>query len=149
LFGAEGNYDFSSDECKELRAEVESTIDEAKRCNRGVHVFMDFPKDERRPKEKALSGKTRKISACPIDMTIAIRMYFGAFVQFTVENRIFNESAIGVNMYSKEVDIIVDHMNSNDLGVPAKIIAGDFGNFDGSIPYSIMMAFLTVVTAYY
>jgi hypothetical protein len=144
FFGNDGDYVFESKEAQELKKNVEYIIGNAKVGKRENHVFMDFPKDERRPKEKVDAGKTRKISACPIDLAIPIRMYFGAFIQFFMYNRVYNESAVGVNVYSSEWDLIAEF-----LGKDSRIIAGDFGNYDGSLPYPVMVRFLDTVTEFY
>jgi hypothetical protein len=144
FFGDCGDYEFDSAKAEELRDSVESVIASAKRGIRGNHVFLDFPKDERRPKAKVDSGKTRKISACPIDLAICIRQYFGCFVQFFMKNRIFNQSAVGVNVFDKQWETIAEY-----LGTDARIIAGDFSNYDGKLPYAVMVRFLDTVTDFY
>lgn len=144
FFGSEGPYDFTTSGSREIEESVKDVIGRAKKGVRGNHIFLDFPKDERRPKEKADAGKTRKISACPIDLTIALRMQFGAFVQFWMHNRIVNGCALGVNVYDSQWDAIAQY-----LGVESKVIAGDFGNYDGSLPYCVMVRFLDTVTDYY
>jgi hypothetical protein len=144
FFGEDGDYQFGGYEERELRATVDRLIASAKTNKRELNVFFDFPKDERRPIEKAMSGKTRKISACPLHLTIAIRMYFGSFVQNYMLNRIWNHSAVGINVFSCEWDQIAQF-----LGTDNRIIAGDFSNYDGHLPYSVMIRFLDTCTAYY
>ncbi len=144
FFGKDGDYILDSPECDKLRDYVDDIISSAKTGKRKLHVFMDFHKDERRPKEKALAGKTRKISACGVDLSIAIRMYFGAFVCYYMQNRIYNQSAVGVNVYSSEWDQIAHY-----LGPESRYIAGDFSNYDGKLPYCIMIRFLDTVTSFY
>lgn len=144
FFGKDGDYEFESKQCKELRKNVETIIGGAKQGKRGNHVFLDFPKDERRPKAKVDAGKTRKISACPIDLAVSIRKMFGSFVQHFMYNRIFNQSAVGVNVFDKQWDLVAEY-----LGVDNRVIAGDFGNYDGTLPYSVMVRFLDTVTEYY
>lgn len=144
FFGEEGSYDFSSPQAIEIRGRVADIISSASEGKRGLHVFLEFPKDERRPKEKVECGKTRNISACPVDYAIACRQYFGAFIQFFLYNRIYNESAVGVNVYSSEWDAIASQM-----GRGRRVIAGDFGNYDGTLPYCVMSRFLDTVTHFY
>nr|UNI73821.1 MAG: RNA-dependent RNA polymerase [brine shrimp dicistro-like virus 1] len=144
FFGDGDSYEFTSQQCVSLRTNVERILSDARKGIRGTHVYLDFPKDERRPLDRVEAGKTRKISACPIDLTIAIRVLFGSFCQFVFENRIFNESAIGVNPFDKEWDNIVSYIGAN-----SKAIAGDHSNYDGHLPYVVMMQFLETVTDYY
>ena len=144
FFGDCDDYEFDNDKAKEIEESVENIIVSAKNNIRGNHVFLDFPKDERRPKLKADSGKTRKISACPLDLAICIRMYFGCFVQFFMKNRIFNQSAVGVNVFDKQWEYIAEY-----LGVENRVIAGDFSNYDGKLPYAVMIRFLDTVTDFY
>lgn len=144
FFGEEGDYVFDSDKAAEIKQSVEDIIGRAQQGIRGNHVFMDFPKDERRPKAKVDAGKTRKISACPMDLAICIRMYFGCFIQYFQYNRIYNQSALGVNVYSSEWDRIAQY-----LGKDRRIIAGDYSNYDGKLPYCIMVRFLDTVTDFY
>ncbi len=144
FFGSDGEFDLSGPKAQEIRTSVSDILSRAAKGERGNHIFLDFPKDERRPKAKADAGKTRKISACPVDLTIALRMHFGAFVQFWMYNRVVNGCALGVNVYDAQWDAIAEY-----LGVDSKIIAGDFGNYDGSLPYCVMTRFLDTVTDYY
>jgi len=144
FFGDSGDYVFDSSGANEIRRSVENMIISAKKGIRGNHVFMDFPKDERRPKAKVDAGKTRKISACPVDLAIGIRMMFGAFVQDFMYNRIVNQCALGVNVFDSQWDQMAIY-----LGEDTRVIAGDFGNYDGSLPYCLMIRFLDTVTEYY
>jgi hypothetical protein len=144
FFGTEGSYEFDSDKAHEIEARVDQIIASASEGKREIHVFLDFPKDERRPKDKVEIGKTRNISACPVDYAIACRMYFGAFIQYFMYNRIHNEAAIGVNVYSSEWDDM-----TRFLGSDRRAIAGDHGTYDGFIPYSVMVRMLDSITDFY
>jgi hypothetical protein len=149
FWGTEGPYEFESDENAFIEDRVNGIISDAKEGIRGQHLFMDFPKDERRPKAKAIAGKTRKISACPVDLAVAIRMYFGSFVQWYMANRLYNGSAVGINVYSSEIDALVKYMGTTESGEATRVVAGDFGNYDGSLPYLLIKRFLITVDAYY
>lgn len=151
LWGDEGEYDFSSLENEFLEERCNDIINAARDGTRMMHVFFDFPKDERRPIDKVWAGKTRKISACPVDLAVCIRMYFGAFVQWYISNRIANGSAVGINVYSNEIDFLVSHLNrvDNSNETRPRVIAGDFGNFDGSLPRGLIEQFAYTVDCYY
>lgn len=149
FWGSEGDYEFGNDCDLELQSRVSKIIEYAARGTRLSHVFLDFPKDERRPIDKVNAGKTRKISGCPVDLTVAVRMYFGAFAQYYMANRIFNGSAVGIDMYSEEVGRLVSYLSRSETGYRPRVIAGDFGNFDGSLPYSLISSFCKIVNDYY
>nr|UUW20903.1 MAG: RNA helicase [Guiyang Dicistro-like virus 1] len=144
FFGEDGDYVFTTPAGIKIRLTVETIIDSAKKGIRLFHVFLDFPKDERRPCQKVDDGKTRKISACPIELSIAVRILFGSFIQFFMYNRIYNQSAVGVNVFDSQWELIAQY-----LGTDKRIIAGDFGNYDGSLTYPLMVRFLDTVTEYY
>jgi hypothetical protein len=144
FFGTEGDYEFGSAEETKLRQRVECIIANARQNKRLCNVFMDFHKDERRPKEKVVAGSTRKISAAPVDWSIAVRMFYGSFCEWYQTNRIHNGSAVGVNPFGSEWSLIVDYLRPDN-----KIIAGDFSNYDGRLPYEVMVYFLDFVNAWY
>lgn len=144
FFGEDGEYDFDTPEARRLESEYNTVVLKAKEGVRMQHVFMDFMKDERRPKEKVNAGKTRNISACPILLATCLRSYFGSFIQHFMANRIYNQSAMGVNVYSEQWDLIAEY-----LGKDSRYIAGDFSNYDGKLPYCVMIRFLDTVTEFY
>jgi hypothetical protein len=81
-----------------------------------------------------LAGKTRVFSAGPQHFVIAFRKYFLPFSAWIMHNRIDNEIAVGTNPHSWDWnDIAIRMMSKGD-----KIIAGDFGNFDGSLNAQIL-----------
>jgi hypothetical protein len=144
FFGSEGPYEFGSDDEVKLRAAVENIMNNAYDGVRLTHVFSDFPKDERMLIFKVDEGKARKISGSALDFTVVIRMSFGAFNQFMIENRIYNQCAVGVNVFSSEWDNIADYLGQDSI-----FIAGDFSNYDGSLPYCLMVRFLESARLYY
>jgi len=108
-------------------------------------IFEDHMKDEKREAQKAKAGKTRLFSAGPIDLTIVMRMYFGAFVAWFLENRIDNESSIGINPTSPEWDKLARFIKKYGDSV----IAGDFGNFDATLIRELLMAILDIINNWY
>lgn len=112
MWGADGDFDFTTPQSLILEKSVEHIIRDAKQGYRGLHVFIDCLKDERRPREKVEAGKTRMFSAGPLDLLIAMRMYYAPFVIAYVANRIDNGSAVGMNPYSYEWQQMVDHVCS-------------------------------------
>lgn len=108
-------------------------------------VFMDHLKDEKRPLEKVRAIKTRLFSSGPVDLLIAMKMYFGRFVNWFMSNRIFNESSIGVNCQSSEWHKLVMFL----LAMGDHMIAGDFSNYDGTLLRQILMAVLEIINYWY
>lgn len=134
--GRDEKYDFESVEAKQLRADVEDLIEN---CKNGVIsdvIFIDTLKDERRDNEKVDAGKTRVFSAGPQHFVVAFRKYFLPFSAWLMHNRIDNEIAVGTNPYSVDWERIAKRMKSRGKHV----IAGDFGNFDGSLSAQVLWA---------
>lgn len=126
------DFDFTSEAAKAVFAEVDQVIEKALKGERSMCVFTDFLKDELRPTEKALAGKTRLISGGPMVYTIACRRLFMDFIHAFTRERIGNSdnrfrSLVGINPYS-EYDGLARHVR----GVGNKFIAGDFSSYDGS-----------------
>lgn len=111
-FGNDDEFDLFGSNATELRNKCEKVIEDAKNNIRNEHIFMDSLKDELRPIPKAMDFKTRLISASPIVLLITYRMYFGAFMHWYKVNRIDNQSAIGVNVYSDEWDLIAKKLEA-------------------------------------
>jgi hypothetical protein len=130
---------------EELKLSVEKLINEAKHKIPEVY-FIDTMKDELRSLEKIKNFKTRIFSAGPMHFSIAFRMYFMRFLSFIMENKIDNESAIGINPYSTEWEKLAKHLNVWD---GPTCIAGDYSNFDGSLSNQIMEKLLDVVEDFY
>jgi hypothetical protein len=147
FFGSGDEYEFTSSHCAKLKTRVEEIVLEASKGNRLKHVYMDFLKDERRFIEKVLLGSTRLISACPVDLTIAIRMYFLDFMRWYMNNRIVNGSAVGVNVFSPEWAFIRKCLRGSSVDL--NIIAGDFKTYDACQTRQIQMAFLRFVNLWY
>lgn len=129
----------------QLENDVNQLIEQAKT---GVpHVyFVDTLKDELRPKAKVQAKKTRVFAAGPMHFSIAFRMYFSRFLSFMIENRIDNESAIGINPYSLDWERLADYLNKWD---GPTCIAGDYSNFDGSLMNQILERLYVIVESFY
>jgi len=97
-------------------------------------IWIDTLKDERRPLEKVKVGKTRVFAAGPMDYVVAARKYYLGFCAHVAENRINNEIAVGINPYSFDWTHLARHLKKFGLHV----VAGDFGNFDGTLILQIL-----------
>lgn len=145
FFGFEQEYDLSGQTCQELMESCNKILDDAKRGIRGFHIFTDCLKDERRPLDKVIAGKTRLFSGSPLCLTIIGRMYFGAWNLWMIKNKIHNGSAIGVNQYSYDWQMLADKLQSKSKCC----VAGDYSKFDGSEQPEIHWAILDVINRWY
>jgi len=109
-------------------------------------IFTDFPKDETLPREKVDAGKVRLISACPIHLLLAVRMYFSAWTNWLMENRIVNSMSLGVDEVADGRFIALDLQRV--FGAQF-CIPGDFSGFDTSMFTKIMMYALRHINAWY
>lgn len=144
-FGS-GDWDFSSEKCKELRRDIHELIERAKHREIPEAVFVATLKDEKRLVSKVLEKKTRVFSACPQHFLIAFRQYFGGFIAFMGRNKIRNESAIGTNAHGKDWNEIVRHLTPWE---EQNISAGDFAEFDGTFQPQIFEAIVDSINNFY
>lgn len=128
-----------------LAREVQDRIGKAKQGIIKETYFIDTLKDETRPIKKVEEGKTRIFQIGPLDLTIAMRKYFGAFIDFTHGAYLSNEMAIGINP------------NSVEWGIKGKRLKlrgrtgwdGDFTNYDASIWCQIIDMIADIISAWY
>lgn len=140
------SWDFTSENALALRSSV---TDMENMCKKGIIpevYYIDTLKDEKRAIEKVKAGKTRTFSAAPLAFTILFRKYFLGFLAYMMRNRIANESAIGVNPYSRDWQSIVDNLQ---VFGEKSMIAGDFSNFDGTVNFYIMQEILHTINQFY
>lgn len=117
----------------------------ALRNERYPTVWIDTLKDERRPLEKVAIGKTRVFAAGPMDFVIAFRKYFLGFCAHIAENRIDNEIAVGINPYSYDWTHLAKHLKKKG----EHVVAGDFGNFDGTLILQILAEIGELIITWY
>nr|ULF99872.1 MAG: hypothetical protein 1 [Cripavirus sp.] len=134
--GSNENFDFTSANALILRRDVEKLIEDCANGRISDVVFVDTLKDERRDIAKVDVGKTRVFSAGPQHFVVAFRQYFLPFAAWLMHNRIDNEIAVGTNVYSSDWERIAKRMKTKG----SHVIAGDFGNFDGSLVAQILWA---------
>lgn len=108
-------------------------------------TWKDFSKDELLPQSKIDRGKTRHITAAPLDHLILSKMYFGAFAAHLTRGRIKNGSGIGINCESLEFDDAISGLR--EFG--DKFIDLDFSNYDGTVPPEFARAALDVIENFY
>nr|QZZ63310.1 hypothetical protein [Vespula vulgaris Picorna-like virus 1] len=134
--GKDEKFDFESMYAQQLKADVDELIED---CAQGVirNVFwVDTKKDERRENAKVDACKTRSFAAGPQHFVVAFRKYFLPFAAWLMHNRIDNEIAVGTNPFSNDWERLAKRLKSKG----PRVIAGDFGNFDGSLMDQIMWA---------
>lgn len=113
-------------------------------------IYTDCLKDERKPIQKVLEGKTRKFSACEFFYQEMFIRYFGAFGAWMQKNRINNHCGIGVNVYSDEWNTIAQSLTQFDTDKhDAQVGAGDYSHFDGSEQEQIHLEILNVINRWY
>jgi len=144
-FGKDGSFEFNSKDCVDLFVEMDAIVTKCKEGKLPQIVFVDYLKDERRPISKVDEGKTRIISSSPIAFTGLVRQYFGAFIRWLNDNKNKNGSAVGVNPFSSEWQMVVNYLLrvGNDIG------AGDYKAFDGSQIPQIQKTFLVSANEWY
>jgi len=130
----------------ELAAAIEERENLARQGIRMPVVWVDTLKDERRPIEKVLQGKTRVFSAGPMDYTILFRKYFLGFCASLETNRIFNEISVGTNVYSIDWQHTFEKVTK--FGEDS-VVAGDFSNFDGTLQISILSEMVNLINDWY
>jgi len=129
----------------DVLAKYNVMLDQCKRNIRPSVVWVDTLKDERRPIDKVDQGKTRLFSVGEMCFTILFRQYFLGFTAHMMRNRIDVESCVGVNVYNKDWDRLARKIQE----VSAKILAGDFGNYDGSLNAAMLWAVLDIIEDFY
>nr|QKF95576.1 hypothetical protein [Lindernia crustacea dicistrovirus] len=128
----------------QLRNDVKKRIDAARLGNRTWTLYVDTLKDETRPIAKVDEGKTRVFAVGPMDHTLATKMYTMGFCAHVMENRIYNEIALGINTHSSEWDALAKFLRNKD-----RIIAGDLENFDGSLCRQVLDKVGDIIVAWY
>lgn len=140
-----GDWTFDQPRLQELRDDVGKLIEKAKRGVISEVIFVDTLKDELRPLDKVLAGKTRTFCAAPLHFSVAFRMYFSGFLAFMYKRRITNECAVGIDARSAEWGRLASTLRLKG----DNMIAGDFSNFDGTIEHSLFMGVLEVINDWY
>lgn len=144
FLGHEGDVDFGpkNKNLAIVRDNVMDIISKARERVRILHLCTDFLKDELRPLHKVKAVATRVISGTPFDYTIAIRMYFGAFMAAMFDTNVSNGMAPGVNHYREWYKI------PEFLEFP-KVFDGDFGRFDATEMPWVHEAILRYINSWY
>jgi hypothetical protein len=95
-----------------------------------VVIWCDTLKDETRPVAKVEEGKVRLFQGCPIHFLFLCKRYFGSFLAYVKSLASEKPISVGLNVHSLEWKSLYESLNTLD----GSLIAGDFENYDGSIP---------------
>ncbi|QKK13171.1 hypothetical protein 1 [Kummerowia striata dicistrovirus] len=145
FFGSVDDYKFTSEQCRELKSEVQNIIDCARQGERLEHIFTDFLKDETRKFSKVESGDTRLVSGCPLAYMIAFRQYFLSFSMAVMQTKIDNGMAVGINPYSQDWDSLAEKLHTKG----EKVFAGDYSKFDSSQQPQILWAVFNIIDRWF
>lgn len=138
-------FDFTSEAALELRGWVEKLKSDCLKGDITGVINADTLKDERRPIPKVDEGKTRVFAGCPLPLVVLFRQYTLGFASFMMHNRNRNGSAVGTNVFGEDWNQIQRKIQK----VGKKVLAGDFGNFDGSLITSIMWKVFHIIDNWY
>lgn len=137
-FGYDENYTFDTEESKFIFKAVDDMYEHLK-TKRLTTICSVFPKDELRPSEKADALKTRLIMSAPLSMLILTRRVFGPYMDWMIEpeNRLYNFSAVGINMADNEE--LNDYVHLMGAGSEEfRVYAGDQSGFDKKLSPFLM-----------
>lgn len=147
FFGHEGDYTLDPTNNKaltQLREDVDIIVTSARKDIRELHLCTDFLKDELRPLVKVENVATRVISGTPLDYTIAVRMYFGAYLAAMFDTYVDNGMAPGINQYTQWFKLVSALKSKGD-----KLFDGDFKRYDASEQPWVHEAILKYVNKWY
>nr|CAF1919952.1 MAG: Genome polyprotein [Sphenifaro virus] len=102
--------------------------------------FNVVAKDELRPMDKVIEGKTRSIDVCPVHVSILFRRIFGRVISgFNSKPSLLSSVAIGTDPDSDWHTLFMTLKNFGSVGIDL-----DFANFDASVAPWMMDAALWV-----
>jgi len=108
-------------------------------------IWADTLKDETRPIEKVMAGKTRLFTSCPLHYLVLVRRYFLDFVGRVQELAATHPVSVGINPHSLQWTLLYQRMAE----LNGSIIAGDFSNYDGSVPAFVGRIVLKFINQWY
>lgn len=139
-----GSDDFVLDN-PELKARYREAFARLENGQRVGAYWTDTLKDELRPIERVEAGKTRLFSAGEMVLTILLRQYFDGIAAHMARNAVDVESCVGVNVYELDWNRIAMKLKTRG----PHVVAGDFSNYDGTLPAEVLWEVLRVINAYY
>jgi hypothetical protein len=132
-----------------LKSEILEDINSMSNGIRCEFIFTDNLKDETRPVEKIKSLSTRLFSGVDLKHLILVRIYFGAFLNWLIENKVKNSIGVGVNPYSTDWHhIVINFLRVAPVNTKS-FSAGDFSGFDTSGKREVYWAMVKFINEWY
>jgi len=119
--------------------------EEAKKLRRVKSIWTASLKDETLGWNKIENGNTRLFMNPPMDFTLLLRKYTGAFSSFVFKHNIELGCAAGFNPESGEWSRLAYKL----LGVSETVGALDYTWFDGSLGAQLIFSALEIINAWY
>jgi hypothetical protein len=129
----------------EVLASVEKNLNLLKKGERMNAVFVDTAKDERRDLERVEAMKTRMFSAGEMTFTLIFRMYFLGWAAHMWRHRRVVESCVGIDPLGVDWHLLANDLKSKG----SHVVAGDFSNYDGSLPAEMLWSVFDIIKAFY
>lgn len=150
IFGPNAIRDKTNPSFREIAHTCSRIAKDAANNIRHLWIFTDNKKNERRPIEKVEKKETRLFSGCPFYYFVLVRQYFGAFAMWMLDNKIHNESALGIDVHSPDWDQLAQRLGSFSAKTElAKVLAGDYSKYDGSELPTIHWLILNIINRWY
>lgn len=113
--------------------------------------FTSCMKDETRPVEKVVQGKTRMFSVGNVMHLVLCRKYYGGFVAFLTAQSPAISSKVGLNMNGPQFHDFYNFMVKGRSVTESRsnFNDGDFGSFDDSIMSSLIRDFFVTAMNWY
>lgn len=106
-----------------------------KKGARNNFIFTAALKDEPRPFDKILEGKTRVFTGQNVTHLIIGRQYYLSFIRLMQRNNIAFENAVGCNAHSDDWDKIAHYL----VDFAENYFDGDYKNYDKSMMSMVIM----------
>nr|ULF99952.1 MAG: hypothetical protein 1 [Marnaviridae sp.] len=126
----------------EIQARIDSIIECYQRGERFMPNFCGHLKDEAVTFKKAALKKTRVFLGGPGDWSFVVRKYLLSVIRLIQNNRFVFETGVGTNACSTEWQDIRKYLTQNG---ESRMIAGDYGSFDKTMPPTIILAAYDII----
>jgi hypothetical protein len=147
LFGEDCHRGIENPAYDVLLEMVDDSIEKMRKGRRLVWIYTDNLKDETLPAEKVKEGKARQFNGCNLVYFSLVRIYFGNFIKCFMGNKLDNETALGINVYSADWHDMSKRMLR--FGDTEAMIAGDFSGFDATELAYIHWKIYEVIESWY
>lgn len=126
----------------EIMDRVKVCVDGYKDGRRYMPVFTGQLKDEALPFRKITAKKTRVFAAAPGDWSFVVRKYLLSVIRLIQTNKFVFETAVGTNATSTQWQELREYLVQHG---DDKMIAGDYGRFDKTMPPCIILAAFDII----